>query len=252
MADALVQELNKRGYQPLFLPRTGVEPPELYSWARSKKKLARRGHLSNYLPRGTLLESTLAKAPDIERHATSSKNQSAAISFLKHALACIGIDGAPSLNLKFVGQVDISFRFTDVRLASFDGMDRVVRESLDFDAIPPDYFAEGDLHVAYEYLYAKELLLSRSDQRAFEHDISASVQTHFNVGLKGKVEMRSDTTLSFASTTNERVAFAARFGQLVRQEGAWYFYPDEGKMGGSDRRDIIPARGVVLDTEPGP
>jgi hypothetical protein len=252
MADALVVELNRRGYQLMFLPRTGLKPPELYNWARSRRRLVRRAHLSEYLPRGTNLSLSWSKGPDIEQRATSSKNLAAGLSFLTKALACIGIDGVPTLDLSFVGKTDLSFRFTGVTIASFEGMDRLLRQGLTLDAIPAEYVAEGELHVAYEYLYADALLLSRSDQRAFEHDVAASLNAYVNLGGKGKAELRSSTTLSFSSTSGERVAFASKFGQLQRRDSQWFFYPEEGKLGPEGQRRLqIPARGAVLDVDPG-
>jgi hypothetical protein len=189
--------------------------------------------------------------PDIEHHSSTSKTQKASVSFLKKALACIGVDGSPKLDISFTGKASLTFRFTNIRVASFDKMDNVVKEKLALDAIPPNVIEDGDLHVAYEYLYAENLIMSRDDQKAFEHDVAASLQTHIDIGTKGKVELRSSTTLSFSSTLTDRVAFACKFGQLVRRNANWYFYPEEGKMGREQTRPFVPARGVVLSAEPG-
>ena len=44
MADQLVKLLNQYRYQPVFLPRTGLLPPELYNFV--KPSLKRRGPLA--------------------------------------------------------------------------------------------------------------------------------------------------------------------------------------------------------------
>ena len=56
MADALVRTLNAMGYQPVFLPRSGVQPPELYHYLRDQRRLVRIGSLAGALPAAAALE----------------------------------------------------------------------------------------------------------------------------------------------------------------------------------------------------
>src|SRR3712207_6305207 len=52
MADALVQALNRTGFQPVFLPSTGLTPPDLYNFTRraGKPRLVRREPFPPHLP----------------------------------------------------------------------------------------------------------------------------------------------------------------------------------------------------------
>ena len=62
MADELVRALNKLGYLPVFLPRTKVEPPELYNYARTNQRLIRRGALSAHVPKAKDLKNFITWA----------------------------------------------------------------------------------------------------------------------------------------------------------------------------------------------
>jgi hypothetical protein len=59
--DDLVRLLNKKGYQPVMLPRTNVRPPEMYTYA--DQRLIRRGPLTDYLPDSVTVELSLSKPP---------------------------------------------------------------------------------------------------------------------------------------------------------------------------------------------
>jgi hypothetical protein len=95
--DDLVRELNKLGYQPIFLPRTNIEPPELYNYSPNVRRLVRRGPLKDYLPDAAGLDVESGKLSDINYSYTSSKKGEAATSFLQNALTCIGISSIPKI-----------------------------------------------------------------------------------------------------------------------------------------------------------
>ena len=101
MPDALVKTLNGLGYQPIFLPRTGVKPPELYNADRGR--LFRRRPLADKLPSTAKLQLTIGRLPSIEHAESSSKSLKAAGSFLNNALQCLAITEAPRIDLGFAG-----------------------------------------------------------------------------------------------------------------------------------------------------
>jgi hypothetical protein len=254
MTDALVQLLNGYGYQPVFLPRSDLKPPALYTFSRRPARLVLRGPLGSYLPAGVDVSPSPGKTPDIEYKSTSGKNQQAAGSFLQNALKCIGIDGAPKLDLTFTGQKELVFSFTGVTVASVlpARIDQVVSQ-LALGAVPAEYAQGGEIHIAYEYLYANELLMSRVDGKKFEHDVGASIASYLDIGLKGKVEVRTASTLSFAAAAGgPPAAFAFKAGQLIERNGRWSFFPEEVMQGdGPSSRPRLVARGVVLVGEAG-
>ena len=252
MADALVRELNRLGYQPVFLPRTGVTPPELFNYVRRQRRLVRRGALKEYLPAAADLATTSGQLADIEYRYTSEKGLDASVGFLANALKCIGIDAVPKIDLGFSGTKDFSFAFTGVTYQSVDPavLDPVLR-GMTTTGIPQEYVQTGQLHIAYEYAYAQELLMSRADRKSFREDISGNVGAYLNLGVKGSVSMASSSTISFKGSTDAAAAFAYKAGRLQEEDGQWVFYPEEiarNRMV-EERRAYLPQRAVVLTAE---
>jgi hypothetical protein len=252
MADALVKALNKLGYQPVFLPRSGVKPPEVYHYLRDGARLVRIGELAPFLPAAAALAPTRGQLGDINYSYTSGKKLDAAVSFLEQALKCIGIDAVPKIDLGFAGAKDFSFAFTDVHYLSVDParLYSLIKD-LSTDGMPAEYVEDGRLHLAYEYAYARELVMARGDRQAFESDISGKVGAYFDVGAKGSVSVASATTISFRSASSTAVAFAYKAGQLMREEGRWVLYPEEVNRFGAmeERQPFVPQRAVVLTVE---
>ena len=116
-------------------------------------------------------------------------------------------------------------------------------------AIPDSYVQLGGLHVAYEYAYSSSLTMSRSDGKQFDTDISGDLGTYIDLGFKGSVELKSNSTVSFSSGSGEPAAFAYKAGQLHKNEDRWTFEPEVVKRTrGAEEAKIpfVPARSVVL------
>jgi hypothetical protein len=250
MSDVLVRALNGLGYQPVFLPRTGLEPPEIYHL--SKKGLVRHGPLADCLPPGTSFKHTTGALGDIEYKYTSAKSHSGACTFLGNALRCIGISSIPKIDLSFSGTNELSFAFSGVTYDSVDPT-KIGPLLVDFRAaaIPMDYVESGLLHIAYEYAFAKSVLLSRSDNREFAEDISGRVGEFIDLGTRGKVRVESRTTLSFAGAGGDVAAFAYKAGRLEKTGERWTFRPEDVQRGApaGSERPWLAAPGVVLSVD---
>src|ERR1043166_4916861 len=118
MSDALVTMLNSYGYQPVFLPRTGVVPPELYNFAN--KRLVRQGELARFFKKPVTFTPSKGRLGDLQGKVTSSKNFSAALGFLQKALQALGISGMPKIDLSFTGSKEFVFSFSEVTYQSVD------------------------------------------------------------------------------------------------------------------------------------
>lgn len=253
MTDKLVRKLNELGYQPVFLPRSGVMPAELWYYKRGNgsgdSKLVRLGSLAKMLPVAASLEIKEGQLGDIEAQYTSDKKLGAAVSFLKDALKCIGIPDAPKIDLGFAGATDFSFSFTGVRYRAVDPIDLFpIVHALKTDGIPGEYIEEGLLHIVYEYAYANELVLSRGDKRSFQADISAKIGNYFDLGGKGSVSMSSEAGILFKGDAGTQAAFAYKAGRLVREQGRWTFQPEVVLQHGlvEERRPFLPQPAVPL------
>jgi hypothetical protein len=253
MADALVTLLNRAGYQPVFLPRTGLTPPELYNYGKEtgKARLIRRGPLADYLPEPVDFEVIRSSLPDISHAHTSSKDLSASVSFLSRCLACLGITAVPSLDLSFAGTNQLVFAFKGVWSLRVEpsALDHMLR-SLDLGAIPEEYVERGFLHVAYDYAFTPSLVVQREDRRAFSAGVDGDIGQFIQLGADAKVAVEDRSTISFNVANAHVPAFAYKSGRLVH-DTRWRFYPEETYRSGTEEssRPFVMRRGVVLDAE---
>lgn len=248
MRDRLVALLNDLGYQPVFLPTTGLEPPELYNHDRGR--LIRRGPLKRYL-KARIPPPHLGVLPDIEHHHTSRKRLADATRFLHNALRCIGV-GPAKLSLSFAGSEDLVFAFSEVTTARIDPSDLdPLLQQLEVHAIPDEYVTGGALHIAYEYVYARRVSLRRSDGKGFDAELGGRLHEFFDLGAKGKVQVDDNTALTFAASDETPAAFGYKAGQLRLDNGKWAFYPEvvsnaRDEAGTTVQSPYLPVRGVVL------
>ncbi len=252
--DNLVRWLNKEGYQPVFLPRVGVAPPELYVYA--KRSLVRLGALNHYVrsdPKRPKNQKN--RLPDMDFQRTSGKTSSGALSFLGNVLRALGISGGPEVNLSFAGEGSMIFKLTDVVYEETEPA--WVAETLKgfvTDLLPNEFVSGEKLHVAYNYAYAARLEMRRADGQKFRGKLSgAEINDIFKLGTTGTVELQNEDTLAFKGSGNERIAFAYKAGRLHREDGVFKFFPQEiQNQGFSSAKDTgtsnpyIPARGTVL------
>lgn len=249
MRDRLVALLNDLGFQPVFLPTTGLEPPELYNHDRGR--LIRRGPLRRYL-QAPIPRPHVGVLPDIEHHHTSRKRVAEAANFLHNALRCIGVAPA-KLSLAFAGGGDLVFAFSEVTTARIDPSDLdPLLQRLEVHAIPDEYVTGGALHVAYEYVYARRVSLRREDGKGFGAELGVRLHEFFDLGANGRVQMDDTTALTFTASDQAPAAFGYKAGQLRLEHGKWSFYPEIVSYARGEADDLaqaapyLPARGVVL------
>ena len=255
MSDALVNLLNSFGYQPVFLPRTGVVPPELYNYA--DHKLIRRGALARYVKDPVVFEPTTGMLGSIEGQITSGKKLDAAVGFLRNALAVLGLGSLPKIDLSFTGSHDFVFAFSNVTYQSVDPavLDAILQGLKMPLAIPDEYVNSGAMHIAYEYVYASTLTMRRLDGRSFSSDVSGNVGEYVDAGINAKVQVSGNSTVSFLTRDEKVAAFAYKAGRLHTNGTRWTFEPEivmRAAPGQLERKlPFVPAREVVLRVEPG-
>jgi hypothetical protein len=225
--DTLTRILNARRFEPLLMPRTNLTAPDI--WVYDNNSLVWWGSLADFVPPGllpTVLDS--GEMPDLNHVETSRKGASAAGSFLRQALACIGVSSAPKLDLSFGRGRDIAFSFADIttRGVAPASLGRALAQFAP-GIIPHAQVAAGMVHVAYEYAYAETLNMR------FAADASASLNLKalqldgfIDLGGKADIKVSSETTLSFKGK-GAPAAFAFKVGQLVRERGKWAFHVTE-------------------------
>jgi len=257
MADALVKWLSNRGYQPVLLPASGYQPPELY--VAAKPSLNRLGPLKDFLPKNlTLPKARTGRVPDIQVVQTTQKSVNAAAKFLDNALSVWGITHAPGLDLSFIGQGNIVFTFTEASYeeVSIPEVARLILHLKD-DALPKEFRKKGLLHVVYHYLYAGKLEMRRSDKESFQENITGvEIEKLFKLGIQGKVQVTNGNTLLFGPGHATRAAFAYKAGR-IRSSGAHYeLVPGEvfniagsASNGPNDSEGYLPFPNVLMRVE---
>ena len=258
MIDALVKVLNKAGYMPVKLPKTDIEPPQVYTVDRPRRSIRPWGGLDLFLTPSArkklkAVPVKRGKAPDIKHTHTTRKKLNLAADFLKDALACIGVSSVPQIDLSFCGNVQLVFMFSGVTSRCIDaGALLPILDGFSVKRIPQDYVSQGGVHIAYEFLYAKKLLMRRADGKAFATNISGKVGEFIDVGTGAEVSVQQETTLSFSGSAKAPVAFAYRSGRVLNDGDDWAFYIHDPMLGA--RPDVansryVPIKGAVPTTE---
>jgi hypothetical protein len=223
MIDGLVWELNQLGYQAAWLPQTGLIPPDIYNVASvaGGRRLVRRGPLHDYLPAVAQLKLHRGQTADIDHHHTTKKKLTGAVDFLKRALGYLGVSAIPRLDLGFTGSSELTISFADVHFARVDiSSIEPLLAQMQTHAIPEHVIASGRLHIAYEYLYAGSVHVTRADQKAFDVDVKGRVGEFVDVGTSAHVSVDQGTRLAF-SGNRARAAFAYKAARLTRPGANW-------------------------------
>lgn len=256
MMDALVKELSQLGYQPAWLPQTGLVPVDVYEVVRSgTARLARRGPLHHFLPAAKELVPTRGRSADIEHHESTKKRLTAAADFLKRALGYLGVSAIPKLDLGFAGGGELTVAFADVTYQRIDpaALDPILQQ-LELHAIPAEQISEGRVHIAYEYLYAGSIRVRRADHKEFETNLDGKLGEFIDVGGSAQIAVENQTTLSFAGA-KDRAAFAYKAARVLRTEARWELSLETAVRAHSGdaptaAEPFLPAFGVVLESEP--
>lgn len=253
MIDALVAELNKLGYQPAWLPQTGLVPPDVYELVRGgTARLVRRGPLHLFLPAVGGLATTRGRSADIEHRHSTKKKLAAAAAFLQRALGYLGVASIPKLDLAFAGGEELTVAFADVtyRRVELAAIDTVLPQ-IQLHAIPEEQVRRGRVHIAYEYLYAATIRVQRADHRSFDTKVDGDLARFIDVGGSVEVAVENSTTLSFAAR-DRPAAFAYKAASLQRNDDRWELHQDLRIRAGDATgaaAPFLPALGVVLETD---
>lgn len=226
MPDALVSYLNKLGYQPAFIGRTGLMPPEIYGM--NDDRLMRHGPLSDYVERRGLQPFPVedSSAPDFSGVYTSGKKFAATLRFLESALRCLGVSFAPGFSLSCLKDTRLTFSFSGVTARSASP-GHIVR-TLDFldPALARMDEAGIELHIVYEYLYAERLLVSTRSTSSRKVAGSLDIEAFSELNTDARLVRDDEATISFSHPQSARVAFAYRAGWLRLCGARWEFLPN--------------------------
>ena len=226
--DALVQVLNQAGYNPILLPRTGLEPPEIYIY--DDDTLRRWGRLATAVPAGSLPDKLdEGQQSDITHSETSRKSLQAAGKFLQDALRCIGVGSAPKLDLSFAHGREVMFSFSGVTWRGLDPAEIGAALNKGFDPVglSEDQVRLGMVHIAYDYAYAEAINMTLTTDGSATLDLQAvKIDAFIDLGGKADCAVKSRTTIAFKGK-GQPAAFACKLGQVKRTKHGWTFNAKE-------------------------
>jgi hypothetical protein len=257
MADRLVKWLSERGYQPVLLPETGMEPPDLYVF--QDHRLRYWDKLKNYLP-GRVAPPAIndSQLSDIQLVQTTQKNLAGTLSFIGNALRKLGIESGPNMDLSFAGTGELTFSLVGVTCKEV-GLVEITKlvKNLKQNLLPEGYLEKGVIHIAYKYAYAQKLEMKRVDSGKFQGNITGvQVEQLMNIKTSGSVEVKNGDSLIFDSKGSTPAAFAYKAARLRVAGDGFDVLPEDMKhLSGGDEKVLseskfyLPAPEFVLKVE---
>jgi hypothetical protein len=215
-AGHLLRFFNERGYQPILLSRTDLVPPEVYYL--EERACERLGSLHSFISdKAEALPLQIADVPDFENVTIGSHAAQIELSFFKRILQVFGL-GSAELKAKVTGDMGTAFRFRGVTLKSISvaTIEQALAQGLKTDALSPEDVADGRIHIAYEYLYAKRMQLLRGDGRDIQFGLSSDLAEVARLQAGASSSVSEKNSEEYDKSTNP-IAIAFKVGQLINR-----------------------------------
>ncbi|MDQ6684009.1 MAG: hypothetical protein M3Z16_02675 [Pseudomonadota bacterium] len=226
--DQLIAFLNSKGYQPILLPKGGVQPPTVYILDKSRQRYEMHRSFNSLLPPGVApLAAALESAPSFDKLQASKQHGEVSVSFMRGLLEKFGIGGAPRIDALAKADADASFTFGKVRsrhIAIGTLEDAMAQQPGAFaksvaQKFSPDDLDSGLIHVGYEYLYSNAIEMHQGGSVTGELAMSASAGDQAEIKVGAGAHREDGEGVRYAG--REPVAFAFRVAQLQRVDGAF-------------------------------
>jgi hypothetical protein len=256
LSDRFIRYLNDRGYQPILVPRGGIVPPMVCLLDSERGRYEFRNKLANLLTRPAPgLDFTEAPAPEFNQAKISKSGGQVSIGFLQS----IGkVFGAPKLDVSAEADRNNTFNFQDVIVRSV--LTGPIESALQSGVKPEklgdnDDFAAGRVHIAYDFLYARKIEMSRGTSAKGEGAASADggPAATFKIGVHA-----AGTDVDNTKYDNEPAAFAFRVAQVSYDDKAKRYRvrdveprgSGESEAGGPEERYVYETGQVLKFNDP--
>jgi len=222
--DPFMVYMNNKGYNPIVLPKSGVSPPMVmilesdhYSDMReltellTSRKLSTEGLVANYEP-----------AAGFEKDLANNKSGKVSVTLFDRLLSGIGLSGDATIKAHANQGGQTKYQFQEVYVKNtFPGVIRERIGNLESDVFDDADLKEDRVYIAYQYVYAKKLIIGNGNNMAA------------GFGGKGKVGGAADIEVSASGDSvridvakyngNEPLAFGFKAGRLTRRTGKYHF-----------------------------
>ena len=242
--DPFMRFMNGKGYMPIVHPKSGVSPPvvltlkgDQYFDTReivellTSRKLSTDGLVVDY-----------QAAADFEKDLSNNQSGKVSIGFLGNILSKLGIGGDPKVAAHANHGDQTKYCFQGVSIKSVSpGLIRDRIHDLKPDDFDSDDLRNGNVYIAYQYVYAKKLIVGTGDNLAAGFDASVDIHNAAKIEVSaGGDRVRIDMA-SFNG--EEPVAFGFKAGQLSLKDGKYHFEwlmpPGVGLVAEADRSIVI-------------
>jgi hypothetical protein len=225
--DPTTQELNKRGYNLVKLPRVGIEPMDVLG--REDKSMERLGSISEVWTSTVPVPTPgpPAATAGIEGSKTSDLDLGIGLKLLSDALAGLGSSvGLPSLNVGFKNAKKIQFKFVNVESTSVTpfALGKFLANGI-LDMSNPfaaHYFGndETDEYIIFDVLKSDSISVTGKTDKGV--DVAADISALSGaLGSKVSIKATSSTTSEITFQGSVKATFAFKLYQVLFENGKW-------------------------------
>lgn len=225
--DPTTQELNKRGYNMVKLPRVGIEPLDVLG--REDKSLEKLGSITEIwtstVPAPT--PGAPAAVAGIEGSKTSDLDLSIGLKLLADALAGLGGGiSLPALNAGFKSAKKVQFKFVNVESVSvtpFSLGKFLAKGTLDVgNPFVAHFFGNDDTedYIIVDVLKSDSISVTGKTDKGV--DVGADIGALSGaLGAKVAVKASSSGTSEITFTGSVKATFAFKVFQVMFEDGKW-------------------------------
>lgn len=225
--DPTTQELNKRGYNLVSLPRVGIEPMDVLG--RENKVMEKLGSVNEIWTSTAQTPVPGAPAPTagIAGDKTNDLDLSIGLKLLSNALAGLGASiGLPSLNSAFKSAKTVQFKFVNVESVSITPFALgkfLANGTLDLsNPFVTHYFTNDETqeYIIFDVLKSDSISVTAKKEKGVEVDADVSV---LNGALGSNVKLKTGGTgsseITFQGTA--KATFAFKLFEVFFENGKW-------------------------------
>jgi hypothetical protein len=225
--DPTTQELNKRGYNLIRLPRVGIEPLDVLG--REDKSMEKLGSISEVWTSSAPVPTPGAPASTagIEGSKTSDLDLGIGLKLLSDALAGLGSSiSLPSLNVGFKNAKKVQFKFVNVEsttITPFALGKFLASGTLDTsNPFVEHYFANDETaeYIIFDVLKSDAIGVTGKTDKGV--DVAADISALSGaLGSKVTVKANSSTTSEITFQGTVKATFAFKLFQVFFENGKW-------------------------------
>jgi hypothetical protein len=253
MSDSVMSQLSAQGYQPVFIPVTSLVPPEVYVYVPKRRILERWGALKDYAPKVAEITPQTQIGPNLGNTSTRALDAKGMLNLLERVMKWLGLAGKVTGSFHFAGNTRFRYEFKNITasVVTRSQLQPLIR-NITFHGSLDSLIDPGYVHVALEYLYAKEITLRQAEGKAFDASAKAEIKKLFGAEASAKLKLDDTGYVIYDGKGRPPGAFAYKAMQLFHYDGKIEIGGQAIKLAPSEEVKesfYTPAEGEFLDVE---